>query len=28
VGFLSKNLDHQTYLRLGGRKDGRPVGEF
>jgi prepilin-type N-terminal cleavage/methylation domain-containing protein/prepilin-type processing-associated H-X9-DG protein len=28
VRFLSKNLDHQTYQRLGGRKDGRPVGEF
>lgn len=28
VRFLSENLDHQTYQRLGGRGDGAPVGEF
>ena len=28
VRFLSENLDHTTYQRLGGRADGQPVGEF
>ncbi len=28
VRFLSQNLDHTTYQRLGGRRDGNPVGEF
>lgn len=28
VRFLSENLDHVTYQRLGGRRDGQPVGEF
>ena len=28
VRFLSENLDHITYQRLGGRRDGAPVGEF
>lgn len=28
VRFLSENLDHPTYQRLGGRRDGGTVGEF
>lgn len=28
VRFLSQNLSHQTYQRLGGRSDGAVVGEF
>lgn len=28
VHFLSENIDHATYQRLGGRADGLPVGEF
>jgi hypothetical protein len=26
--FISENIDHITYQRLGGRADGNPVGEF
>ena len=28
VRFLSENIDHTTYQRLGGRADGQPIGEF
>jgi prepilin-type N-terminal cleavage/methylation domain-containing protein len=28
VRLLSENIDYVTYQRLGGRRDGRPVGEF
>ena len=28
VRFLSENIDHQTYNRLGGKSDGEVVGEF
>ena len=28
VHFISQNINYQTYQRLGGRRDGRPVGEF
>ena len=28
VRFLSQNISHQTYQRLGGRDDGASVGEF
>jgi prepilin-type N-terminal cleavage/methylation domain-containing protein len=28
VRFLSQNIDYFTYQRLGGRRDGRPIGEF
>ena len=28
VRFISENLDHVSYQRLGGRADGNPVGEF
>ena len=28
VRFLSQNLDHGTYQRLGGRRDGGTIGEF
>ena len=28
VRFINQNLDYQTYQRLGGRTDGRVVGEF
>ena len=28
VKFLSENINHTTYQRLGGRSDGKPVGEF
>ncbi len=28
VRFLSENLDHATYQRLGGRADGNVVGDF
>lgn len=28
VQFLSENIDHVTYQRLGGRADGQPVGQF
>jgi prepilin-type N-terminal cleavage/methylation domain-containing protein len=28
VKFLSENIDHTTYQRLGGRADGNTVGDF
>lgn len=28
VHFLSENIDHETYNRLGGKMDGEVVGEF
>jgi prepilin-type N-terminal cleavage/methylation domain-containing protein len=28
VRFLSQNLNHQTYQYLGGRADGKAIGEF
>ncbi len=28
VRFISENIDHQTYQALGGRRDGRVIGEF
>ena len=28
VKFISENIDHTTYQSLGGRRDGRTVGEF
>jgi prepilin-type processing-associated H-X9-DG protein len=28
VRFVSENIDHITYQRLGGRADGNPVGQF
>ena len=28
VRFVSENIDHTTYQRLGGRADGFPVGDF
>jgi prepilin-type N-terminal cleavage/methylation domain-containing protein/prepilin-type processing-associated H-X9-DG protein len=28
VRFLSENIDHTNYQRLGGRRDGQPVSEF
>jgi prepilin-type N-terminal cleavage/methylation domain-containing protein/prepilin-type processing-associated H-X9-DG protein len=28
VVFLSENIDYETYQRLGGRSDGKPVGQF
>jgi prepilin-type N-terminal cleavage/methylation domain-containing protein/prepilin-type processing-associated H-X9-DG protein len=28
VHFLSQNIDHPTYQRLGGRADGQTVGEY
>ena len=28
VRFLSENMDHLTYQKLGDRADGYPVGEF
>lgn len=28
VRFISENLDYNTYQRLGGRSDGKVVGEF
>jgi len=28
VRFISQNIDHQSYQRLGGRADGQVVGEF
>jgi prepilin-type N-terminal cleavage/methylation domain-containing protein len=28
VRFISENIDHQNYQRLGGRADGQVVGEF
>lgn len=28
VKFLSENIDHRTYQRLGGRADGEPIGDF
>ncbi|MBL8816021.1 MAG: DUF1559 domain-containing protein [Planctomyces sp.] len=28
VKFLSQSIDHRTYQRLGGRKDGQVIGEF
>ncbi len=26
--FISQNIDHTTYQRLGGRADGNPIGDF
>ena len=28
VHFLSENMNHETYQRLGGRRDGQVVGSF
>ncbi|MEZ6130998.1 MAG: DUF1559 domain-containing protein [Planctomycetaceae bacterium] len=28
VRFLSENIDHNTYQSLGGRRDGKTIGEF
>lgn len=28
VTFLSQTMDHTTYQRLGGRRDGNPVGNY
>ena len=28
VRFLSENIDHRNFQRLGGRSDGQPIGEF
>jgi prepilin-type N-terminal cleavage/methylation domain-containing protein len=28
VRFISQSVNYQTYQRLGGRRDGQPVGEF
>jgi len=28
VRFISENIDYMTYQKLGGRRDGQPVGEF
>ncbi len=28
VRFISQNIDHENYQRLGGKADGDPVGEF
>jgi prepilin-type N-terminal cleavage/methylation domain-containing protein len=28
VRFISENIDYMTYQKLGGRRDGQPVGDF
>jgi hypothetical protein len=28
VRLISENIDYMTYQRLGGRRDGKPLGEF
>jgi prepilin-type N-terminal cleavage/methylation domain-containing protein len=28
VHFISENIDHETFQRLGARNDGQPVGQF